>query len=167
MASGEELSRVQCEEILRRNSYGRLTCYSPAADECYAVPMSYDFIDGTLYFVTLEGQKLRHLREHPHGVCLLVDEVDNEQSWSSVVATGNAEELAGTERLAQEAQSLRRAWGGALHYLFERYSQDAIRQVLRIFALRITKLTGRRERWDRASLPQAVHHPRLRTPSRV
>lgn len=160
MAAFQELSRTECENILTRNYYGRLACYSPSQDETYAVPISYDYHDGSLYIGSLEGQKLAYMREHPHGICLLVDEVDNEQSWSSVLAIGDFEEVVGPERLAQESAAIRRAYSAALHYLSERYSETSIREVLRIFALRVRKLTGRRERWDWAGPPRVVRRRR-------
>ncbi len=160
MAEFQQLSTNDCQNILERNYFGRLACYSPSKGEAYVVPISYDYRDGSLYFCSREGQKLAYMRENPRGICLLVDEVDNEQSWSSVLATGYFEELAGSERLAQEAAGLRRASGAALHYLFERYSQTSIREVLRLYALRIQKLTGRRERWDWEGPPRAVRRRR-------
>ena len=100
MAAFQELSQRDCENVLGRNHYGRLACFSPSRDESYAVPISYDYQDGAIYFGSLEGQKLAFMREHPRGICLLVDEVDNERSWSSIVVVGDFEELGGAERLA-------------------------------------------------------------------
>ena len=148
MPDFQQLSQSECENILTRNSYGRLASYSPSRGETYAIPISYNYENGSLYFGSLEGQKLAFMREHPHGICLLVDEVDNERSWSSVLAVGDFDEVTGSEGLGQEYAAIRRASGSALQYLFERYSETAIREVLRIFALRIQRLTGRRESWD-------------------
>ncbi len=148
MAEFQELSRGECEAILTRNYYGRLACYSPSQDESYAIPLTYDYQNGTLYFATLEGQTLAYLREHPRGVCLEVDEVDTEQSWASVVAVGDVEEIADPERLAREPAAHRRASEAAFQFLFRRYSQAFESGTLHVFALRVNRLTGRRERWE-------------------
>jgi len=154
-----ELSRKGCEALLQRNSYGRLGCYSPSEQQVYVVPISYDFHDGSIYFSSIEGDKIEYLRSHPNGICLEVDEIDDGLNWMSVIVRGNFEELSGGDRAVERAAALRRAEKGPLRYLFDPDVADQAKNTLVIGALRIKQLSGRRQRWswDRSrSLPLSL-----------
>jgi nitroimidazol reductase NimA-like FMN-containing flavoprotein (pyridoxamine 5'-phosphate oxidase superfamily) len=146
----QELSWPDAERILARNHYGRLACYSPSRDSSYIVPMSYTDHDGSIYIGTLAGQKLEFLREHPQGVCFEIDEITNDQTWLSVVATGVFVELHGAERDEQAAAALQRALHGPLRTSF--YSSPAHTglpaEALCVAALRVTNLTARQDVWS-------------------
>ncbi|HLG68938.1 MAG TPA: pyridoxamine 5'-phosphate oxidase family protein [Chloroflexota bacterium] len=148
----QELTRQDAERILARNHHGRLAVYSPSQDTSYIVPMSYAYRDGSIYFGTLSGRKLTFLREHPRGVCFEVDEITNDETWLSVIATGAFEEVQGPEREEEVASAIERALRGPLRtslYTDNIQSdwQRAERQ-LHICALRITDLTARQDRWS-------------------
>src|SRR5581483_11810141 len=77
------LSEQECCEVLERQGLGRLACYSPSQDESYIVPVAYMHHPGAIYLALVPGQKLRYLDEHPHGVCLEVEEVDANEDWKT------------------------------------------------------------------------------------
>jgi hypothetical protein len=89
-----ELSADEIEDFLRSQRVARLGCH--AGGETYVVPVIYAYGDGAVVTVTQEGRKVAMLRENPR-VCVEVDEydADGRGSWRSVIAYGEAEELAG------------------------------------------------------------------------
>jgi nitroimidazol reductase NimA-like FMN-containing flavoprotein (pyridoxamine 5'-phosphate oxidase superfamily) len=91
-----ELTDGEIEEFLLGQRIARLGCH--AGGETYVVPVIYAYGDRALVTVTQEGRKVAMLRENPR-VCVEVDEYDKDGrgSWRSVIAYGNAEELAGDE----------------------------------------------------------------------
>ena len=91
-----ELSPDEIEAFLREQRIARLGCH--ADGETFVVPVIYAYGDGAVVSVTQEGRKVAMLRENPR-VCVEVDEYDTDGrgSWRSVIAYGNAEELAGDE----------------------------------------------------------------------
>jgi nitroimidazol reductase NimA-like FMN-containing flavoprotein (pyridoxamine 5'-phosphate oxidase superfamily) len=143
----KQLSWNDAERILARNHYGRLACYSPSRDACYVVPMSYSYRDGSIYMGMAPGQKLEFLREHPQGVCFEVDEVTNESTWISVIATGVFVELQGRARTAEEADAIERALHGPLRELFYKSGKELGAAGLHVGALRVTQLTARKDSW--------------------
>jgi nitroimidazol reductase NimA-like FMN-containing flavoprotein (pyridoxamine 5'-phosphate oxidase superfamily) len=154
------------ERILARNHYGRLACYSPSRDTSYIVPMSYTYHDGSIYLGMLRGQKLEFLREHPHGVCFEVDEIVNDQTWFSVIATGTFVEIEGTERDEESAASIQRALHGPLRTSL--YTDNVLtdwqraEQRLQLGALRISSLTVREDRWSwEVDFPKTLERVRV------
>jgi nitroimidazol reductase NimA-like FMN-containing flavoprotein (pyridoxamine 5'-phosphate oxidase superfamily) len=145
----QELNWADAERVLARNHRGRLACYSPNHDSTYIVPMSYAYHDGSIYFATLSGQKLEYLREHPQGVCFEVDEITNDETWLSVIATGVFVELHGAEHEGEVHAAFARALHGPLRTRF--YSTTAHTglpvEALHVGALRITSLTAREDHW--------------------
>ena len=130
-----------------RNTIGRLGCYSPDAHQVYVVPISYNFHDGAVFFSSIGGDKVDYLRAHPCGICLEVDEIDDELKWSSVIVQGDFEELAGGDWVTEKPAALRRAERGPLRYLFDADVPEIARQALVIGRLIVRDMSGRRERW--------------------
>src|SRR5580765_1364466 len=91
-----ELGRDEIDDFLRGQRIARLGCH--ASGETYVVPVIYAYGDGAIVTVTQEGRKVAMLRENPR-VCVEIDEYDTDGrgSWRSVIAYGDAEELAGDE----------------------------------------------------------------------
>lgn len=162
----QQLTEHDGERILARNHYGRLACYSPSQDKAYIVPMSYAYHDGSIYFGTLAGQKLTFLREHPEGISFEVDEITNDQTWLSVIATGTFFELDGAERDQEIPSAIARAMHGPLRNSLytdpiETGWQRA-EQHLRICALRINSLTARQDQWSwETDFPRSIEAPRV------
>src|SRR5688572_6990821 len=86
-----EMSAGECSDLLSRAKFGRLACARD--NQPYVVPMNFAF-DGDRYlygFATL-GKKVEWMRANPL-VCFEVDEVKNQNDWSSVIVFGCYEEL--------------------------------------------------------------------------
>lgn len=85
----EELDRAQIDDLLRAQMVGRVGCH--AGGLTYVVPVIYAYDGEAFYVYTVEGQKVRMMRESP-GVCFEVDEYER-GSWRSAIAQGRYEEL--------------------------------------------------------------------------
>lgn len=88
-----ELSATEIDEFLRTQIVGRIGCHADGLT--YVVPVIYAYDGESLYVASLEGQKIRMMRQSP-SVCFEVDEYER-GSWRSVIAYGEYEELAGAE----------------------------------------------------------------------
>ena len=86
----EELSNTEINLILSRVGYGHLACSRD--DQPYVVPVHYAFVDGQIFIYTTEGKKFEIIRVNPL-VCLQVEEVTDNQHWTSVIVEGVAEQI--------------------------------------------------------------------------
>jgi nitroimidazol reductase NimA-like FMN-containing flavoprotein (pyridoxamine 5'-phosphate oxidase superfamily) len=133
----DELSPEEADAFLREQFVGRVGCH--AGGLTYVVPIIYAWDGACAWVQSVEGQKVRMMRENPR-VCLEVDEYVAGGSWRSVIVQGDYEELAGadaeraTELLVERFGRRRRSApeGGA-----ERPQGVA-------FRIRARELTGRR-----------------------
>ena len=87
-----ELTREQCREVLGRAELGRLAC--SRFDQPYVVPIHFSFDPDSdcIYGFSTVGQKVQWMRENPK-VCLEVEEIDDKNSWTTVVVFGRYEEI--------------------------------------------------------------------------
>jgi len=161
----KELTWKDAEHVLARNHVGRLACYSPSWDTSYVVPMSYAFHEGSIYVVSGPGKKLEYLREHPNGVCFEVDEITNDSTWITVVATGVFVEVHGPEKAEQEPASVERALQGPLRTLFYGETGKKLGTAALTFgAIRITTLAGRQDSWSwDVDLPEMLERHKVTT----
>lgn len=86
----EELSHEDVESLFKTQSIGHLGCNSNG--RIYVVPTSYYYEQGSIYSFTLEGTKIRMMRENPD-VCFQVEEIIDSDTWHSVIGWGTFEEL--------------------------------------------------------------------------
>jgi nitroimidazol reductase NimA-like FMN-containing flavoprotein (pyridoxamine 5'-phosphate oxidase superfamily) len=86
-----------CWEVLNARPLARLGCYHPARERTYCLPLWFAIEGRDLWFYHPGGSGqalIEALREHPHGVCAQVDDLDCSpaadpgQPWRSVVAEG-------------------------------------------------------------------------------
>ena len=89
-----KMTRDECDEMLGHAKFGRLGCAHD--NRPYVLPLNFTF-DGNdyLYCFTTLGQKIDWMRSNPL-VCFEVDEVKNQNQWSSVIVFGRYEELPDT-----------------------------------------------------------------------
>lgn len=85
-----ELSRDECQDILRKASIARLACARD--NQPYVVPVHIYFDGDCLYSFATLGLKIAWMRENPR-VCVQVDDIDDPLHWSTVVVFGRFEEL--------------------------------------------------------------------------
>ncbi len=88
-----QMTPKECRNALDRISFGRLAC--ARGNQPYIVPIYFVYEHDCLYAFSTPGRKIDWMRENPQ-VCVEVDEIHNHYSWTSVVATGEYEELLDT-----------------------------------------------------------------------
>jgi nitroimidazol reductase NimA-like FMN-containing flavoprotein (pyridoxamine 5'-phosphate oxidase superfamily) len=98
-----ELTPDEIDAFLEAQVVGRIGVHADGTT--YVVPVIYAYVDGALHVYTVEGQKVRMMREQPE-VCFEVDEydADGRGSWRSVIVQGRYEELEGAD--AERVRSL-------------------------------------------------------------
>lgn len=89
-----ELTKQEIEKILSSNVVGRIGCASK--QKVYVVPVTYAYDGEFIIGHTVEGMKIKFLRENPE-CCFEVDVVKDLADWVSVIAWGTFEELKGEE----------------------------------------------------------------------
>jgi len=138
------------DDLLQRELVGRIGCY--ADGRIYVVPTNFAYADGHIYGQTIEGMKVRMLRQNPQ-VCFEVDCHDGLFDWESVIVWGTYRELEGDEaELARNLllQKLRRyatVHDSAHSILEERFLRAPYiegRSPI-LFAIDVTERTGRYE----------------------
>src|SRR5690606_18369902 len=85
-----ELTRDQCEHVLRSEIVGRIGCHS--SEKVYIVPVTYAYHEGYIYAQSKVGLKIKMMRKSPN-VCFQVDSRENPQNWRSVLVWGKYEEM--------------------------------------------------------------------------
>ncbi len=139
-----DLSLPECEEVLARNGVARLGCYSPASDQSYVVPVAYAFEPGTISLALIPGQKLSFLAAHPTGVCLEVEEVRDEDQWTTVVVVGDIVRM---DRNPPEMENIG-AERQALEPIFESGLTPYPLESLVFCELAIRSVSGRTDHWE-------------------
>ena len=91
------LGEAEIEEVLQRGTVGRVGVWD--GSRCHVVPISYVYQDGSVLAHSIDGEKLRLMRDRPHDVCFEVDESDDVVNWRSVIAWGDFEEVEGLAAL--------------------------------------------------------------------
>jgi nitroimidazol reductase NimA-like FMN-containing flavoprotein (pyridoxamine 5'-phosphate oxidase superfamily) len=97
----EELPRDAIDELLGEEVVGRIGCH--ADGETYVVPVIYAYDGEAFYAYSIEGKKIRMMRENPD-VAFEVDRYEGPGRWRSVIARGAYEELEGAD--AERARTL-------------------------------------------------------------
>ena len=69
---------------------GRLACY--ADKKIYLVPITYAYDDGYIYCHSKDGLKIEMMEKNPE-VCFEVDQIENMNSWRTVILWGTYERL--------------------------------------------------------------------------
>jgi uncharacterized protein len=140
-----ELTRPECVEILRRAQVGRIGC--ARYDQPYIVPILFSFDEERecIYGFSTVGQKIEWMRQNPK-VCLEVEDIEDKDHWTTVVALGRYEEIdqsadqAPARRRAEQLFALRREWWlpGAAK-LPSREHHDIV-----VYRVTLDRLSGRR-----------------------
>jgi len=139
----EEMTDGECRAMLAASDVGRLAC--SLHDQPYIVPVHL-YLDGEcLYGFTTLGQKIEWMRQNPL-VCVEIDDTTTRWQWSSVVVSGQYEELphgpATEDPRSVAARLFQRHpmwWEPALVPLASHEPRVPI-----LFRIRIRQMTGRR-----------------------
>lgn len=140
-----ELTAEQSREVLARSEVGHLAC--ARFDQPYVVPIhfSFDAARDCVYAFSTVGQKVQWMRENPK-VCLEVAEVDDKDSWTTVVAFGRYEEIhqspeesAARQRAEQLFMTRREWWLPAAAKLPGRERPEVV-----VYRIQLDRVTGRR-----------------------
>jgi uncharacterized protein len=143
-----ELTTAECTEVLQRTTLGRLACVRD--DAPYILPLHLYYDGDHLYGFATLGKKIDWLRENPV-VCVEVDEVTDEDNWTSVLVFGRYEELPPRpeyEEPRKRAQSLfqqrPRWWQPATAKL-----ASGERAIPVVYRIQIQEISGRRAARER------------------
>jgi hypothetical protein len=74
---------------------------------CYVVPTAYAYDGNALYSFSHEGMKMQMMRANPRA-CVEIDSIQHLGGWTSVIAWGTFEELAGEEKARGSAIAMKR-----------------------------------------------------------
>jgi len=92
-----KLNSEEIEDVLFSNNLGRIGCSNEK--KTYIVPVNYVYDGKSIIAHSVEGMKIKFMRENP-SVCFEVDEVKSNTSWKSVITWGTYREITGErERL--------------------------------------------------------------------
>lgn len=143
----DEMTEKECVALATRSSLGRLAC--ALDNQPYIIPIQFAYDTGYIYALATFGRKIEWMRDNPK-VCLAIDEIVSDTQWSSVVVTGEYEELR-EPRYAEERERARallerrnRWWQNAFA---ERQAKEGDHLVDPIFfRIRVNSITGLRAR---------------------
>ena len=127
---GQELSRDECRELLKRGDLGRLA--TAAGGEPDIFPVNY-FSDGDRILIrTAPGTKLLELTVHS-AVAFETDGYTENEAWS-VVVHGRARQLDSQAEIDEADQTPLRPWIPTLKYRYVHIDIDALsgRRFLRL-----------------------------------
>jgi nitroimidazol reductase NimA-like FMN-containing flavoprotein (pyridoxamine 5'-phosphate oxidase superfamily) len=132
-----ELSRAEIDDLLREHVVGRIGCH--AGELTYVVPVIYAYDGESFYVASVEGQKVRMMRENPE-VCFEVDEYEA-GSWRSAIVQGVYEELSGADAERAIALLAERFGRSVTGRTPRRHAQEGVATVC--FRIRLRDVTGR------------------------
>ena len=84
------LSIEEIEDVLKKNTFGHLGCND--GNRTYIVPINYVYDNKYIIAHSVVGKKVQMMRTNPQ-VCFEVDEIENYNSWKSVIIWGEYKEL--------------------------------------------------------------------------
>ena len=84
------LTNEEIEDVLKRNSIGRIGCND--GRKTYVVPVNYVYDGKCIIVHSYDGMKIQMMRKNS-GVCFEVDEIKSFTAWKSVIAWGEYQEL--------------------------------------------------------------------------
>ena len=87
-----QLAPEQIDQLLHSQTVAHLGCLSQG--EAYVLPVNYAYDGEAIYVHSLEGAKVRAMREHGR-VCVEVEDIDSPVDWRSAIVWGDFQELHG------------------------------------------------------------------------
>lgn len=145
-----KLNSIQIDNLLKSQVIGRVGC--TADSKTYVVPITYAYDGKYIYSHTVEGMKIRMMRQNPQ-VCFEVDEIVNMANWQSAIVWGKYEELNGNE--AEEALQIlvnrihplmTSATSRPVHSLDKPHTTLKLNTRMVVFRIEVNETTGRFEK---------------------
>ncbi|MGZ8783009.1 MAG: pyridoxamine 5'-phosphate oxidase family protein, partial [Gaiellaceae bacterium] len=133
-----ELTRPEIDALLGEQVVGRVGCHADGLT--YVVPVIYAYDGETVHVATIEGQKVRMMRDNPV-VCFEVDDYAAPGRWRSAILQGRYEEAPEGERpasLALLAARFARGGEGGASRRPAAHDRPTV-----VFRIRVDEATGR------------------------
>ena len=139
MIEVRELNDREIEKLIARLDYGHLACCSDG--QPYVVPIHYAFENGYIFLYTTHGKKTEILSKNPR-ICLQIEDIKNNEEWSSAVIYGEAQELRDENERAAAVESVIRVNptltpAVSIHWM-DNWVRENIEVVYRITPLEMT-----------------------------
>lgn len=90
MIEVKRMTSPEVEGFLGRANYGHLGC--AADNHPYVLPVHFAYQDGAIFIFTTKGKKSEMIDANRE-VCLQVEEVVDNENWTSVIVVGDAVKL--------------------------------------------------------------------------
>lgn len=130
------LDPERIEALLSTSIVGRIAC-NAAGERPYLVPLAYAYDGESVYAVSGPGRKIELMRADPR-ISFEVDRVETSDTWQSVVAEGDYEEVSDPDEIQMAVALLEGATGVPVVM-----GDHSI-----VFRLRLTSKSGRYETPD-------------------
>jgi nitroimidazol reductase NimA-like FMN-containing flavoprotein (pyridoxamine 5'-phosphate oxidase superfamily) len=137
-----DLSQTEIEELLGSERVVRIALH--AGGKRYLVPLGYVWLDGFLWFVSMEGRKIRMAALQPK-VAFQVDTSARTGvfEWRSVTGEGTIEAVTDAAEIERIRSALFGRFPDIPDWMAAEYSQRDRGGLLRWFRIRPTRMTGR------------------------
>jgi nitroimidazol reductase NimA-like FMN-containing flavoprotein (pyridoxamine 5'-phosphate oxidase superfamily) len=132
----QHLEPERIEALLSGEIVGRIACNAPG-ERPYLVPLAYAYDGESIYAVSGPGRKIELMRADPR-ISFEVDRVETSDTWQSVVAEGDYEEVTDADEIQMAVALLEGATGVPVVM-----GDHSI-----VFRLRLTTKSGRYETPD-------------------
>jgi nitroimidazol reductase NimA-like FMN-containing flavoprotein (pyridoxamine 5'-phosphate oxidase superfamily) len=131
-----DMTKEEIEAFLNAAKVGRLAMAD--SNQPYVIPLLFAYRDGRLFFhLHRSGRKLEFLERNPRA-CFEVDELNDDESWRSVIAFGEITLRESEDAMRQAMEALAGHYGKSYSY----YEFAAPGMCAAEF--RIESMTGRR-----------------------
>lgn len=134
-----ELTRPEIDELLGEQLVGRVGCHADGVT--YVVPVIYAYDGERIHVASIEGQKVRMMRENA-AVCFEVDEYTGPGAWRSAIVQGTYEE-AGEEEIPETLVLLAARFAGPSGAPRPARTPDSGGRATVCFRIRVREVTGR------------------------
>jgi nitroimidazol reductase NimA-like FMN-containing flavoprotein (pyridoxamine 5'-phosphate oxidase superfamily) len=144
MIEVEDMSHSEIVDVLTRVRYGHLGCSKN--DHPYVVPTHFAYGEGGIYIFTTEGKKSEIIDKNRE-VCLQVEDVVDDDNWTSVIVIGNAEKLLSKDEREKGLQAVSAVNPSLTPALSVRWVDNWVREIRDIdviYRIQPVKMTGRR-----------------------
>jgi len=131
-----QMDERESRALLEGGATGRLGCSDHGKP--YIVPVHYLFDNNCVYVQSPPGHKIDVLRDNPNA-CLQVDEIEDDDHWSSVLAFGFYEEVSDDRERERIMADMLKRWPSMTPV--EPRTKKPLPETI-LFRIRVTGITG-------------------------